>query len=493
MTVYLVGAGPGDPGLLTRRGAEVLARADVVVYDRLSVAELLDLAPPEAERISVGKAAGHAPVPQEEIDALLVDLGRAGRTVVRLKGGDPFVFARGGEEVRALQDAGVPFEVVPGISSAIAAPASAGIPVTLRHSSTSFTVVTGHEDPDKGGSLDWEAVARVGGTIVVLMGVGRIGAIVDRLVSGGLPPDTPAAAVRWATRAEQSTVRTTLAGLPEAGLEAPSTIVIGAVAALDLGWFEQRPLFGRTVVVTRARAQASELVAALRAHGAATVEAPTIAVVDPADGGEELQRGVDGIRGGRYAWVVVTSPNGARRLLAQLRDARDLGGVQVAAIGPGTAAALAEGNVVADLVPERYVAESLLDAFPDAPAEGCRRVLLARAAVARDVLPDGLRAAGWEVDVVEAYRTVDAPVDDGTRAAVAGADIITFTSSSTVERFVDALGVDAAPPVVACIGPVTAATARRRGLEVDVEAEVHTIDGLVAALVDRHGGAGGSP
>jgi uroporphyrinogen III methyltransferase/synthase len=480
VTVYLVGAGPGDPGLITVRGAEVLGAAEVVVYDRLSVASLLDLAPEGAERISVGKAPGRATMSQSEIDALLVERGRRGQEVVRLKGGDPFVFARGGEEAQALLAAGVPFEVVPGISSAVAVPAYAGIPVTMRHSSTSFTVITGHEDPDKDGEIDWEAVARVGGTIVILMGVGRLTKIVDRLLAGGLDPDTPAAAVRWGTRPVQHTVRATLATLDDHALEPPSTIVIGAVAALDLDWFESRPLFGRRVVVTRAREQASALVARLQRLGAEVIEAPAIVVADPADGGTALAAAVAAI--GSYDWVVVTSANGARRLLGALHDGRDLGGVRVAAIGPGTADALRRGNVVADLVPERFVAEGLLEAFPS-PPDGGGRVLLARAAVARDVLPDGLRAAGWTVDVVDSYRTEAAPVDDSLRLAIAAADVVTFTSSSTVARFVEAFGVDAVPPVVASIGPVTSATARDLGLVVDVEADEHTIEGLVTALV----------
>lgn len=492
MTVYLVGAGPGDPGLLTVRGAEVLAQAEVVVFDRLSVEALLDLAPDSAERINVGKDPSGPSTPQESINELLVARGRAGRHVVRLKGGDPFVFARGGEEALALLDAGVPFEVVPGVSSALAAPAYAGIPVTMRHSSTSFTVVTGHEDPTKGGELDWDAVARLGGTIVVLMGVGRIRGIVDRLLAGGLEPDTPAAAVRWGTRPEQQTVRTTLAGLPDANLVSPSTIVIGAVAALDLRWFERRPLLGRRVVVTRTRRQASELSRALRDAGAQPIETPLIEVLGPTDGGAGLRTAVDRLRRHHYDWVMVTSPNGARRLLAALHDARDLGGCRVAAIGPGTAAALADGNVRADLVPGRYVAEGLLEEFPSPPPGG-GRVLLARAAEARDVLPEGLRAGGWEVDVVEAYRTVAVAVDDEARGAVRSADAITFTSSSTVERFVAGFGVAAAPPVVACIGPVTAQTARGAGLEVHVEAAEHTIAGLVAALVGHAERSGSSP
>lgn len=486
MTVYLVGAGPGDPGLLTVRGAEVLARADVVVYDRLSIEALLDLAPATAERISVGKAPRQVTMPQDEINALLVERGRSGATVVRLKGGDPFVFARGGEEAAALAEAGVPFEVVPGITSAIAAPAYAGIPVTLRHSSTSFTVVTGHEDPSVGddGSVDWSAVARVGGTIVILMGVARIRVIAQALIDGGRSPDTPAAAVRWGTRPGQHTVRATLGTIADQPLASPSVIVVGEVAGVDLDWFERRPLFGRRIVVTRTRAQASELSAALRNAGAEALEVPVIDVVDPADGGASLRAAAKDLA--NYHWVVLTSPNGARRLLDAVRsrggDARAFGATRVAAIGPGTAAALREGGIRADLVPERFVAESLLESLGDA-IHGRSRLLLARAEVARDVLPDGLRARGWEVDVVDAYRTVAATVGDEQRELVASADLITFTSSSTVERFLAAFGPGAVPPVVACIGPITAATARERGLRVDVEAEVHTIEGLVDAVV----------
>lgn len=483
--MHLVGAGPGDPGLLTMRGAELLRSADVVVYDRLSALALLDLAPPEAERISVAKTPGRPSVPQDEINALLVERGLAGQQVVRLKGGDPFVFARGGEEAAALQAAGVPFEVVPGITSAIAAPAYAGIPVTLRHSSTSFTVVTGHEDPSVGeGTVDWHAVAKVGGTIVVLMGMARIEAITASLIEGGRAPSTPAAAVTWGSLPVQRTVRSTLGELPaaveEAGVGSPATIVVGGVAAEDLRWFESKPLFGRSVLVTRPASQAHDLVAALRLQGAGTIELPVIEVTDPADGGAALDAAVVRLGERHYDWVVVTSANGARRLLDAMPDARTLGGVQVAAIGPGTAAVLAEGNVQADLVPERYVAEGLLDAFPPPPAEG-GQVLLARAAVAREALPVGLREAGWHVDVVEAYRTERAPADPKLVALASSADVVTFTSSSTVERYLELAGDDV-PPVVACIGPVTSETARRHGLEVQVEADVHTVEGLVEAL-----------
>jgi uroporphyrinogen III methyltransferase / synthase len=482
MTVYLVGAGPGDPGLITVRGAQVLGGADVVVYDRLSVSSLLDLAPAGAERISVGKSPGHASMEQDDINALLVERGRAGQRVVRLKGGDPFVFARGGEEAAALAAAGVPFEVVPGITSAVAVPAYAGVPVTHRGLSTSFTVVTGHEDPWAATDTDWEAVARVGGTIIVLMGVATRGAIAQRLMKGGLAPSTPVAAITWGTRAEQHTVRTTLADLRDAKVESPATIVVGAVAALELGWFERRPLFGRTVAVTRTAAQAGELSSRLRALGADVVEAPAIVITDPADGGAAVRDAV--ARVASYEWVVFTSANAVSRFVPLLRDSRSLGAASVAAIGPGTADALRAHHIEPDLVPERFVAEALLDAFPPPPTTGAR-VLLPRAAVAREVLPEGLRAAGWSVDVVEAYRTQQATVPDHVRARVAGADAITFTSSSTVTGWLAAAGRDALPPVVACIGPITAATAREQGIDVVVEASVHTIDGLVDALVER--------
>jgi uroporphyrinogen III methyltransferase/synthase len=490
VTVYLVGAGPGDPGLLTVRGADVLARADVVVHDRLASPALLDLAPRDAERISVGKAPGRVEMEQRDIDALLVARGRAGETVVRLKGGDPFVFGRGGEEAEALAAAGVPFEVVPGITSAVAAPAYAGIPVTHRGVSTHFTVVTGHEDPAKGRTdVDWESLARAGGTLVVLMGVGHLPAIVERLLAGGLPPGTPVAAVRNGTRPDQTSVRATLGTITSLDVRAPSAIVVGAVAGLDLTWFESRPLFGRTVVVTRAREQASGLRARLEGLGARVVELPAIEI-------QPVDVAVPDLAA--YDWLVLTSANGVDALFDRgLRpaglDARALAGLRVAAIGPGTAGALAARGITADLVPERFVAESLLDAFPaPEPVRGRAgaRVLLARAQQARDVLPDGLRARGYDVEVLVLYRTVTGRPDDGALAAVRDGtvDAVTFTSSSTVRNFCDVVGGPTRPrpdgPLVVSIGPVTSATARELGLFVDVEAGEHTVDGLVAALVD---------
>lgn len=480
MTVYLVGAGPGDPGLLTVRGAELLAAADVVVHDRLSATALLDLAPASAERIDVGKTPRGPSVPQERINELLVQHGAAGRTVVRLKGGDPFVFARGAEEARALAAAGVAYEVVPGITSAIAAPAYAGIPVTERYSSTSLTIVTGHEDPTKPHTeVDWEALARVGGTIVVLMGVANLPEISRRLIAGGLPADTPAAAVRWGTRPDQHVTRATLADLHTHPLAAPSTIVVGEVAGDALDWFTARPLHGRRVVVTRSPGQAGELSALLAAAGADVVEVPTIDVVDPDDAGAALRDAVASLE--RYDWIVMTSPNGARRTLAALRDVRELAGVRLAVVGPGTARVLAEHHLVADLVPERFVAEELLAAFPE-PSEGGGRVLLPRAAVARDVLPDGLRDRGWQVDVVDAYRTVPVPLDPAAVERTRAADAITFTSASSATNFVAAAGLAALPPVVVAIGPITAEAARGLGVAVDAVADPHTLDGLVAAV-----------
>ncbi len=482
MTVFLVGAGPGDPGLLTVRGAELLSTADVVVYDRLASSALLDLAPPGAERISVGKAPGRVEMDQDEINALLVARGGEGLTVVRLKGGDPFVFGRGGEEAEALAAAGVPFEVVPGITSAIAAAAYAGIPVTHRGVSTHFTVVTGHEDPAKGRTdVAWEALGRAGGTLVILMGAGRVDEIARRLMAAGCPADTPVAAVRNGTRPDQSTTRATLATIADAGVRSPSAIVVGAVAALDLAWFESRPLFGRTVVVTRAREQASELGARLEVLGAEVLELPSIAI-------EPLGFVVPDLE--RYSWVVFTSANGVtaffdRGLASAGLDARALAGVRVAAIGPGTAAALGGHGVRPDLVPERFVAESLLAAFP-APAPH-ERVLLARAEQARDVLPEGLAERGYAVDVLAVYRTVRADPDTAAleRVRAGAVDALTFTSSSTVTNFCDLVGEVPEPqPLVASIGPVTSRTARERGLRVDAEAEEHTIDGLVATLVE---------
>jgi uroporphyrinogen III methyltransferase/synthase len=484
--VYLVGAGPGDPTLLTARALELIAGADAILYDRLVPAGALDGAREDAELVYVGKAPDVArpSASQQEINEQLVERGGRGETVVRLKGGDPFVFGRGGEEAEALREAGIPFEVVPGITAGIAAPAYAGIPVTHRDAASAVAFVTGHEDPEKPETaLDWEALARFPGTLVFYMGVRALPRIADALIAHGRKPTEPAAVIEQGTLPAQRTVTGTLVTIADRAREAevrpPSITVVGPVAALrrDLAWFEQRPLAGRRVAVTRARAQASELAARLRALGAEVVEAPAIRIV-PLPGGAPDLDGTD--------LVCLTSPNGVRLLFERLRaaglDARALAGRTVAAIGPGTARALREHGVEPDVVPERSVAEALVEALAGVPVT---RALIARAAEARDVLPDALRERGAEVEVLPLYETVAEALDDEARAAALAADYITFTSSSTVTRFLEAAG---SPPGAATrivsIGPVTTATLREHGLEPHVEAEHHDIDGVVAALVD---------
>jgi uroporphyrinogen III methyltransferase/synthase len=484
MTVYLVGAGPGDPGLLTARALALIAEADVIVHDRLIPASALEGARADALRLYAGKEGGGPSVSQEEIERLLVEHGAAGRTVVRLKGGDPFVFGRGGEEAEALREAGIAFEVVPGITAGVAAPAYAGIPVTHRDAASAVAFVTGHEDPAKPESaLDWDALAAFPGTLVVYMGVRHLGAIAERLIAGGRRQSEAAAVIERGTLPGQRVVLGTLASIAEvageAGIRAPAIALFGPVAALreNLAWFESRPLAGLTIAVTRARAQASGLASRLGALGARVVEAPAIRIV-PLDGpAPDLAR---------YDLICLTSPNGVRllfeRLAAEGLDARAFAGSTVAAIGPGTASALRERGLTADVVPERFVAEELVAALADVPVS---RALVARAAHARDVLPASLRARGAEVDVMALYETVAEPLGAEERAEVAAADYVTFTSSSTVRFFFDGLGDDglADGTRLVSIGPVTSATLRERGFEADVEAERHDIDGLIAALV----------
>jgi uroporphyrinogen III methyltransferase/synthase len=487
--VHLVGTGPGDPGLMTRRSLELIAEADAILYDRLIPPGALAGAREGCDLRYVGKRPGDAAMPQETIDSLLVELARAGKRVVRLKGGDPFVFGRGGEEARALADAGVRFEVVPGVTAGVAAPAYAGIPVTHRDLASAVAFVTGHEDPEKQGSaVDWEALARFPGTLVLYMGVKSLPLIAERLAAGGRDPAEPAAVVSRGTLPDQRTVGGTLADIAErvreAGIRPPAVTVIGPVAGLReaLAWIERRPLHGKVVAVTRARAQASALASRLAALGAEVVETPAIRIEPRPLGGE-----LDGVED--YALLCFTSPNGVALLLGALRergrDARALSGATVAAIGPGTARELERHGIRADVLPERSVAEALVESLETVPVEG-RRVLVARAAEARDVLPDALRARGADVDVLALYDTVAEPLDEEQRAAFARATHVTFTSSSTVRFLIDALGGrDGLPGSarVVSIGPVTSATAREHGLQVDVEAERHDVDGLVDALV----------
>ena len=489
--VYLVGAGPGDPGLMTARSLQLIAAADAIYYDRLIPPGALDGAREDAELVYVGKQPGVPSVPQNEIGARLVEAGRAGKSVVRLKGGDPFVFGRGGEEGEALREAGVEFEVVPGVTAGVAATAYAGIPVTHRDDASAVAFVTGHEDPEKEESaLDWPALARFPGTLVFYMGVKRLGENAAALIEAGRDPEEPAAAIERGTWPGQRTVTATLRTIAETvareEIKAPALIVVGEVASRreQLEWLERRPLHGKRVVVTRARAQASGLAATLRGLGAEVVELPAIRI-EPRIENEEVRKAAGALA--TYELVCLTSPNGVRLLFEAMEaaglDARALAGVTVAAIGPGTARPLAERGVLADVVPERFVAEGLIEALEDTEVSGAR-VLVARAAEARDVLPDALRERGAEVDVVALYETVrEQPGDDEIEAAQ-GADYVTFTSSSTVTNLAEALG-DRFPKQarIVSIGPITSETARAAGLEVDVEAERHDIDGLLTALL----------
>jgi uroporphyrinogen III methyltransferase/synthase len=550
---------------MTARSLELIAAADTIFYDRLIPPGALDGAPADAELVYVGKTPvksdvpGVKPpygyltpgtsgpravvsVPQEEINARLIEAARAGKSIVRLKGGDPFVFGRGGEEGEALRAAGVEFEVVPGVTAGVAASAYAGIPVTHRDDASAVAFVTGHEDPEKAETaLDWEALARFPGTLVFYMGVKRLAENAAALIAAGRDAEEPAAAVERGTMDAQRTVVATLDTLAEAiereGIGAPALIVVGPVVERreSLAWLERRPLHGRRIVVTRARAQASGIAATLRSLGAEVVELPTIRI-EPRIESEEVRRAVERI--GEYALICVTSPNGAHLLFEALDaaglDARALSpapmrpkkqqvregeassgadkaqsqggagpapdasagagasaGVEtsvppqttIAAIGPGTARALAEHDIVADVVPERFVAEALVEALAPAEVEG-RRVLVARAAEARDVLPDALRERGAEVDVVALYETVRETPEPEAIEAAQGADYVTFTSSSTVRNLTEALGERFPQQArVVSIGPITSEAARTAGLEVHVEAERHDVDGLVAALL----------
>ena len=479
-TVYLVGAGPGDPGLMTVRCVEVLRTADVVLYDKLAPAEALDVCRPDAELVDVGKIGGGKQVPQDVTNALLVEKAQEGKHVVRLKGGDPFVFGRGGEEAQVLRAAGIPFEVVPGVTAGIAGPAYAGIPVTQRKVSAAVAFVTGHEDPTKPDTmLDWAALAAFPGTLALYMGVKALPRIASALIEHGRPADEPAAVVQRGTLPDQRTVTAPLGELPgvaaAAGIKAPAIIVVGAVSELhdEIAWFEDRPLAGRTVVVTRAKAQASALAGRLRGLGARVIEAPAIRI-EPVDATLPDLAGFD--------LICLTSPNAVERLFDLVRDARALAGARVAVVGPGTAAALRAHGVEPDVVPERFVAEGLLEALAGVEV---RRALIPGAAGARDVLPDGLRARGAEVEVVATYETVAAPLDEDARAAALAADDVMFASGSAARHFLAAAGgslPDDGPRVVS-IGPQTSEALREFGVEPHVEAEVHTPDGLVDALL----------
>ena len=495
--VYLIGAGPGDPGLLTLKGQACIANADVVIYDYLAAPALLAHAAPDAEMIYVGKKGGAHTLPQGGINQLIIDKSRQGLVVARLKGGDPYIFGRGGEEAEELVAAGIPFEVVPGVTSAVAGAAYAGIPLTHRDYTSTLAFVTGHEDPTKESSnIDWPSLAAGIGTLVFFMGVKNLPLITAKLQTHGMAAETPTAIIRWGTTPRQETVTGTLATIVDAarlaGIKAPAIIVIGKVVALRerLQWFETRPLFGRTIVVTRARAQASDLVERLNDLGANCLEYPTIEVVPPQDNAP-LEAAIHDLAA--YDWLIFTSVNGVHyffeRLFALGKDVRALHRVRTAVIGPATAEALRRQGLRSDILPASYRAEAVIEAFADQDVAG-RRILLPRAAEARPILPQELRRMGADVDEIAAYRTrpVAAGADRLEDDLEAGrVDLVTFTSSSTVQNFYDMLPAGRREALIrelrtASIGPITTATAEKLGFTVSVTADEYTIPGLCDAV-----------
>lgn len=478
MTVYLVGAGPGDPDLITVRGQKLISNADAVVFDRLANPKLLSAVRSDAILISAGKGPGSVDLTQEQINNKLVELAEKYECVVRLKGGDPFVFGRGGEEAQRLIDNNIHFEVVPGITSAISAPAYAGIPVTHRGVATNFTVVTGHEDPTKSTEqVKWNDLAKIDGTIVILMGIANRACIAQALIAGGKKPDTPVAIIRNGTRPDQITQRTPLSNLENIEAINPSVIVIGEVADMELKWFENRPLFGKKIVVTRAREQQSEITAKLEGLGATVIEAPAIKIEPQKVSFPDLSE---------ITYVIFTSTNGVHitmdSLFSQGLDVRYFASCSIGAIGQATADALKEYGLVADIVPSRFVAEELVELFPDSSGES---VVCFRAADVRDTLENGLAEKGYQVKNIDVYKTRISDVNQETKAALANADVITFASSSTVNNSVNIFGLETIKliPIKISIGPITSATMQSHGIEVTAQAEPHTIDGIIDTLV----------
>ena len=480
--VYLVGAGPGDAGLLTLKAREVLEAADVVIYDRLADDFILNFCA-GAKKIFVGKSAGKHTLKQSEINQLLVEEARENKIIVRLKGGDPFVFGRGGEEALYLRENNLPFEIIPGITSAVAVPAYAGIPVTHRGISTSFAVITGHEDPTKPEStINWEKISTAVETLIFLMGVANLPQIVKKLIENGRNPETPAALIRWGTKPAQEVFITTLAEAPNAKILPPAIFIVGEVVKLreQLKWFETKILFGRKILVTRARTQASKLSSALKNLGAEVIECPTIKIAPPSDNFQQLDATIKNLH--EFDWIIFTSANGVEKFFERLKvhglDARAL--KKVAAIGSATAEKLLSFGIIADVVPKNFVAESLAEALKNF-VDG-KKVLLARAEESREVLPDTLKNFGAEVTIAPAYKTLPEIVDFDS------IDLMTFTSSSTVKNFVAAYGVDVLKKIPsAAIGTITAQTLKNFGVTPAIVAEEFKISGLVEAIKKFYG------
>jgi uroporphyrinogen III methyltransferase/synthase len=495
--VYIIGSGPGDPGLITVRGVRCIRRSDVIVYDYLMGQGILRYVRPDARLIYVGKKGGDHTMSQEKINRLLVEEARAGSRVARIKGGDPFVFGRGGEEAQVLHRNGIPFDIVPGVTSAIAVPAYAGIPLTHRGITSTAAFVTGHEDPTKQESdIDWKAIASIG-TTVFLMGVKNLSAIVGKLIENGKDAGTTVALIRWGTTPGQETLTGTLGTIVELvekeGFKPPAIFVVGEVAGLreELNWFEKKPLFGKGVVITRPEAQSAGFADLLSEAGAGVISFPVIKIVSPEDFGrlDEAIRHIE-----RYNWIIFTSVNGVASFFDRLfhlgKDARNLAGVGICAIGPVTSRAVERHGIRVDLVPESYVSESVVAAFATVGVEG-KRVLLPRAEVARDLLPESLTRMGARCDVITAYRTVPSGLTEEefkTIAQMNKIDIITFTSPSTVNNFIGIVGKNNIPEdaLIACIGPVTKRAAEKAGLAVHIEAESYTVEGMVQAMINYY-------
>lgn len=503
--VYIIGAGPGDPGLITLKGIRCLHRCDVVIYDHLASDDLLKYAPEGARRVYVGKKGGDHTLPQDEINGLLVREALEGNVVARLKGGDPFIFGRGGEEAEVLEEAGIPFEVIPGVTSAISVPAYAGIPLTHRDYTSTLAFVTGHENPTKGKSgIDWDKLAGIG-TLVFLMGVKNLSFIASSLIQYGRRSDTPAALIRWGTTSDQETLTGTLADIAEKaakkGFTPPAILVVGKVVDLRprMNWFETKPLWGRGIVITRPEEQAGEFSELLAEEGARVIYFPTIEIIPP-ETWQDVDRILAGI--GDYDWIIFTSANGVRFFFRRLReiggDLRDLKGVSVCTIGPATAAAIEKMGIRVDLVPRDYLSEGIIRAFQDKGLKG-KKILLPRAEIAGDILPEGLKTLGAMVDVVTVYRTVRAAGDRSrleTLVHQGKVEVVTFTSPSTVVNFKAIVGEDFRLPGsvrIACIGPVTAAAAETHGFKVDILQERYTIPGMVEALVEYFKGEKNRP